>query len=41
MGSVLDSVTPDLGNIAGDSIPDFTGPAAPLPSTPVPTVPSF
>ena len=41
MGSVLDSVTPDLGGIAGDAIPDFTGPAAPLPSTPVPTVPSF
>mgnify|MGYP001199060414 CR=1 FL=1 len=31
MGSVLDSVTPDLGGIAGDSIPDFTGPASPLP----------
>ena len=24
MGSVLDSVKPDLGDIAGDSIPDFT-----------------
>ena len=24
--SVLDSVTPDLGGIAGDAIPDFTGP---------------
>ena len=24
MGSVLDSVTPDLGGIAGDAIPDFT-----------------
>ena len=34
MGSVLDSVTPDLGDIAGDAIPDFTGPAAPLPSAP-------
>ena len=41
MGSVLDSVKPDLGGIAGDSIPDFTGPAAPLPSAPTPTVPSF
>ena len=30
MGSVLDSVTPDLGGIAGDAIPDFTGPAAPI-----------
>ena len=38
MGSVLDSVTPDLGGIAGDSIPDFTGPASPLPSAP--TTPS-
>ena len=34
MGSVLDSVTPDLGGIAGDTIPDFTGPAAPLPTPP-------
>ena len=34
MGSVLDSVTPDLGGIAGDAIPDFTGPAAPLPTAP-------
>ena len=41
MGSVLDSVTPDLGGIAGDAIPDFTGPAAPLPSAPSPKVPSF
>ena len=31
MDSVLGSVTPDLGGIAGDAIPDFTGPAAPLP----------
>ena len=37
MGSVLDSVTPDLGGIAGDAIPDFTGPAAPLPSTSTPS----
>ena len=36
MGSVLDSVTPSLGGIAGDSIPSFTGPAAPLP---LPTAP--
>ena len=41
MGSVLDSVTPDLGNIAGDSIPSFTGPSAPLPTAPSPTVPAF
>ena len=37
MGSVLDSVTPDLGGIAGDAIPDFTGPATPLPSAPTST----
>ena len=40
MGSVLDSVKPDLGGIAGDAIPDFTGPASPLPSTPKPSTPS-
>ena len=41
MGSMLESVTPDLGNIAGDSIPSFTGPSAPLPTAPTPTVPAF
>ena len=42
MGSVLDSVTTDLGGIAGDSIPSFTGPASPLPSAPdAPTVEAF
>jgi len=42
MGSVLDSVTPDLGSIAGDSIPDFTGGASQLlPQPAVPTPPSF
>ena len=41
MGSVLDSVKPDLGVIAGDAIPDFTGPAAPLPSRGVGLPPSF
>ena len=44
MGSVLDSVTPDLGGIAGDSIPSFTGPASPIPSggigAPKPTTPT-
>ena len=40
MDSVLGSVTPDLGGIAGDAIPDFTGPAAPLPSAPTPTAPT-
>ena len=37
--AVLGSITPDLGGITGDVIPDFTGPAAPLapdaPSAPV------
>ena len=28
--AVLGSITPDLGGIAGDAIPDFTGGAAPL-----------
>ena len=32
--AVLGSITPDLGGIAGDAIPDFTGPAAPLPTAP-------
>ena len=41
MGSMLESVRPDLGNIAGDSIPSFTGPSAPLPTAPSPTVPAF
>ena len=34
--AVLGSITPDLGGIAGDAIPDFTGGAAPLaPEAPV------
>jgi len=32
--AVLGAITPDLGGIAGDAIPDFTGGAAPLPSAP-------
>ena len=32
--AVLGSITPDLGGIAGDAIPDFTGGAAPLPTAP-------
>ena len=32
--AVLGSITPDLGGIAGDAIPDFTGGAAPLPLAP-------
>ena len=28
--AVLGAITPDLGGIAGDAIPDFTGGAAPL-----------
>ena len=31
--AVLGSITPDLGGIAGDAIPDFTGGAAPLAPT--------
>ena len=39
--AVLGSITPDLGGIAGDAIPDFTGGAAPLPSTPSAPVSPF
>ena len=32
---ILEAVVPDLGGIAGDAIPDITGPATPsLPSSP-------
>ena len=32
---ILEAVMPDLGGIAGDALPDVTGPAVPsLPSTP-------
>ena len=39
--AVLGSITPDLGGIAGDAIPDFTGGAAPLPSAPSAPVSPF
>jgi len=39
--AVLGSITPDLGGIAGDAIPDFTGGAAPLPSAPEAPVSPF
>jgi len=40
--AVLGSITPDLGGIAGDAIPDFTGGAAPLaPTTPEAPVSPF
>ena len=32
--AVLGSITPDLGGLAGDAIPDFTGGAAPLQTAP-------
>ena len=37
--AVLGSITPDLGGIAGDAIPDFTGPAAPLAAPDAPSAP--
>jgi len=36
-GKLLESVMPNLGGIAGDAIPDFTGPALPTPSSPLPS----
>ena len=39
--AVLGSITPDLGGLAGDAIPDFTGGAAPLPSAPEAPVSPF
>ena len=37
--AVLGSITPDLGGIAGDAIPDFTGGAAPLATPDAPSAP--
>ena len=37
--AVLGAITPDLGGIAGDAIPDFTGGAAPLPTPAAPEAP--
>ena len=45
-GKVMESVMPDLGGGIMNAIPDFTGPAAPVPSSPMPEgtgfgIPSF
>ena len=45
-GKVMESVMPDLGGSLGSIVPDFTGPAAPVPSSPMPEgtglgIPSF
>ena len=39
-GKVMEAVMPDLGGSLGGIVPDFTGPAAPLPDAPsIPTSP--
>jgi len=43
---VMESVLPSIGGGITDAIPDFTGPAAPVPSSPMPEgtgfgIPSF
>ena len=35
---VMESVMPDLGGGLGEMIPDFTGPAAPLPDAPAKSI---
>ena len=45
-GKVMEAVLPSIGGGITDAIPDFTGPAAPVPSSPMPEgvglgVPSF
>ena len=45
-GKVMESVMPSIGGGITDAIPDFTGPAAPVPSSPMPEgtgfgIPSF
>ena len=45
-GKVMEAVVPSIGGGITDAIPDFTGPAAPVPSGPMPEgvglgVPSF
>ena len=37
-GKVMESVMPDLGGGLGEMIPDFTGPAAPLPDAPAKSI---
>ena len=45
-GKVMESVMPNIGGGIMNAIPDFTGPAAPVPSSPMPEgtglgIPSF
>ena len=45
-GKVMESVMPDLGGSLGSIVPEFTGAAAPVPSSPMPEgtgfgIPSF
>ena len=45
-GKVMEAVLPSIGGGITDAIPDFTGPAAPVPSSPMPEgtgfgIPSF
>jgi len=45
-GKVMEAVLPSIGDGITNSIPDFTGPAAPVPSSPMPEgtglgIPSF
>ena len=45
-GKVMEAVLPSIGGGSTDAIPDFTGPAAPVPSSPMPEgtgfgIPSF
>ena len=35
-GKVMESVLPSIGGGITEAIPDFTGPAAPVPSSPMP-----
>ena len=35
-GKLMESVMPDLGGGLGDLIPESTGPALPIPSSPIP-----
>ena len=37
-GKVMESVMPDLGGSLGSIVPDFTGPAAPLPDAPAKSI---
>ena len=37
-GKVMESVMPDLGGSLGSIVPEFTGPAAPLPDAPAKSI---